>query len=115
MTNNQVQKVLGQEISKSKKMIELYLGGLEIKTISELMGTRYNFVYNVVSNHCNMNGLKINTNKKDGDSKKELIIKMFQEGKSNKEISIDLKTNYNYVFNTIKSYKQSITPEVQEG
>lgn len=99
-----IQKIVADEkLSKSKKMIAIYLLGVEIKEVAILMGTRYNFVYNVVSNHCNVTGIKLETTKKEG--KKDLIVAMYLEGKSNKEISIDLKTNYNYVFNTIKEYK----------
>lgn len=91
------------ELSKSKKMLELFKLGLSIKEISQLMNVRYNFVYNVVSNFCNVNGIKLETTKKEG--KKEKIVALHLEGKSNKEISIELKTNYNYVFNVIKEYK----------
>lgn len=99
-----VRKIVADEmLSKSKKMIALYSLEIEIKDIAVIMNVRYNFVYNVVSNFCNVNNIKIATVKKEG--KKEKIIAMFLEGKSNKEISIDLATNYNYVFNTIKDFK----------
>jgi transposase len=99
-----IQKIVTDEsLSKSKKMIAIYLLGVEIKDVAVIMNVRYNFVYNVVSNHCNVTGTKIVTTKKEG--KNDLIVAMYLEGKSNKEISIDLKTNYNYVFNTIKQYK----------
>lgn len=98
-----------EKTSKSKKMIAMFDLGLEVKDISEVMTkfegalVRYNFVYNVVSNYCNMNGIKHETS--DKENKKDQIIAMWLVGASNKEISIDLKANYNYVFNTIKSYK----------
>lgn len=99
-----IKKVVSDEtLSKSKKMVELYKLGLEIKEIATIMEVRYNFVYNVVSNYANMNGLKLETTKKEG--KKEKIIALFLEGKSNKEIAIELQTNYNYVFNTLKEFK----------
>lgn len=97
------------ELSKSKKMIAMFDLGLETKDIAEIMTAaegkmvRYNFVYNVISNHCNINGIKREETEKTG--KKDLIIAMYLAGKSNKEISIELKTNYNYVFNTIKQFK----------
>lgn len=110
ITEKQINKVLQGEGSKSSKMKTLFESGMEIKEISVLMDVRYNFVYNVVSNHINMNGLEVEKNNKS--SKKDEIIKLFLENKTNKEISIELKTNYNYVFNTIKQYKNSL---VQEG
>ena len=102
MTNKEINKVLESNESKSKKMITLYNEGLEIKEIATLMEVRYNFVYNVISNHCRMNDLELRTNKDNGNSKKALIIAMMQEGKSNTEIAKELKTNYNYVYKITK-------------
>ena len=107
MTKKEITKVLESDVSKSKKMIELYNGGLEIKEISVLMNVRYNFVYNVVSNMCRMNDVELRTNKDNENSKKSLIIKLFNEGKSNTEISKELKTNYNYVYKITKEFLQS--------
>jgi transposase-like protein len=95
--------VMDESISKSGKMKLLFDMGMEVKEIATVMGVRYNFVYNVVSNYCNMNGIAVETQKKE--SKKDQIIELYLSGKTNKEISIELKSNYNYVFNTIKSYK----------
>ena len=95
--------VVDESMSKSGKMKLLFDMGLEVKEIATVMGVRYNFVYNVVSNYCNMNGIQVETQKKE--SKKDDIIRLYKDGKTNKEISIELKTNYNYVFNTIKAYK----------
>lgn len=103
--SSKVIKILENEsISKSQKMKELFNLGFEVKEISTLMNVRYNFVYNVISNYVHMNNLETVSTKKEG--KKDKIIQMYLEGKSNKEISIELKTNYNYVFNVLKKYKQ---------
>lgn len=115
VTEEGIMSILNSEMSKSKKMIALFDLGLETKEISDVMTkhegklVRYNFVYNVLSNHCNINSVPVETSEKTG--KKDQIITMFLTGKSNKEISIELKTNYNYVFNTIKTYKKE-HPEV---
>lgn len=104
MTKVQVTKLLNDEtLSKSNKMKTLFLNGHTIKGIAELMNVRYNFVYNVVSNMINVDGLEVESTKQD--SKKDKIIEMFLAGNSNKEIQIELKANYNYVYNTIKKYK----------
>lgn len=103
MTKTQISKILSGDTSKSKKMVELYNGGLEIKQIAELMDVRYNFVYNVVSNYCRMNEVELRTNKDNSNSKKVQIEKLFREGKSNTEIASELKTNYNYVYKITKS------------
>lgn len=106
LTEVAVKKLLADETkSKSNKMVELFLNGYDVKEIATLMNVRYNFVYNVTSNYCNVNGIKLESTKKEG--KKELIIAMHKEGKTPKEISIELKTNINYVYNTIKEVKNN--------
>jgi len=104
MSQAKVNQILNDETSKSKKMVALFELGLEVKEIANILNVRYNFVYNVVSNYCNVNQIQTVTNKKEG--KKEKIVALFEEGKSLKEISIELKTNYNYVFNVVKEYKK---------
>lgn len=100
--NKEIKTILNSETSKSKKMIALYDANLEIKEIAALLEVRYNFVYNVISNHCRMNDLELRTNISAGNSKKQLIIDLFNSGKSNTEIAKELKTNYNYVYKITK-------------
>lgn len=111
--NAAIEKILTSEMSKSKKMIALYEMNVAIKEIASIMNVRYNFVYNVVSNFCNVTGKKIATNNSNETSKKDVIIEMYVAGKSNKEISVDLKTNYNYVFNVIKQFKATNNSNVE--
>lgn len=106
VTKAMINKVVGDEsLSKSAKMKALFDLGMTVKDIAVTLNVRYNFVYNVISNHVNVNGIQVERTVKTG--KKEQIIELFQAGKSNKEISIELKTNYNYVYNTIKAFKAS--------
>lgn len=106
VTKAQVAAVVKQEeVSKSARMKQLFDLGLSVKEIAEAMGVRYNFAYNVVSNYCMQEGIEIEKQKRGG--KKEEIIKLYKEGKSNKEIAIELKTNYNYVYNVLKPIKQA--------
>jgi transposase len=111
VTRAMINKVVAGEGSKSGKMKELFDLGLEVKEIAKVMDVRYNFVYNVVSNYAAMNGLETATTKKAG--KKEAIIELYKQGKTNKEISIELKTNYNYVFNVLKQVKQDAKGEAK--
>ena len=104
MTKAEIRKILEQEISKSQKMIQLYNGGLEIKEIANVMGVRYNFVYNVVSNYCRMNDLQMRVVQKE--NKKATIIQLIEAGKSNVEISAETKCCYNYVFSVRKAYEK---------
>ena len=103
MKQNEIQNIIKNAASKSKAMIELYNEGLEIKQIAQAMDVRYNFVYNVISNHCRMNDVELRTNKTSESSKKVLIEQLFKEGKSNTEIAKELKTNYNYVYKITKA------------
>ena len=103
MKQNEIQTIINNATSKSKAMIELYNGGLDIKQIAQAMDVRYNFVYNVISNHCRMNDIELRTNQSSKSSKKVLIEQLFKEGKSNTEIAKELKTNYNYVYKITKA------------
>ena len=103
MEKTMVKKVLSQEISKSQKMIQLYEGGLEVSEVAKEMGVRYNFVYNVVSNYCRMNGKEMRVVQKE--NKKGKIIELIKKGKSNVEISAELRCSYNYVFGIRKVYE----------
>lgn len=103
MTKSKIEAVVKGNGSKSQKMIVLYNEGLEIKEIAAIMGTRYNFVYNVVSNKCRIDGVELRTQKRgDGSSKKDQVIAMLKEGKTCTEISAELKTNVNYVYKVRK-------------
>ena len=108
MKQNEIQTIINNATSKSKAMIELYNEGLDIKQITQAMDVRYNFVYNVISNHCRMNGIELRTNKGNENSKKVMIEKLFKEGKTNVEISKELKTNYNYVYKITKQLIQEM-------
>ena len=108
MKQNEIQKIINNGTSKSKTMVELYNQGLEIKEISKIMDVRYNFVYNVISNYCRMNDIELRTNKGNENSKKVMIEKLFKEGKTNVEISKELKTNYNYVYKITKQLIQEM-------
>ena len=108
MKQNEIQTIINNATSKSKAMIELYNGGLDIKQIAQAMDVRYNFVYNVISNHCRMNDIELRTNKGNENSKKVMIEKLFKEGKTNVEISKELKTNYNYVYKITKQLIQDM-------
>lgn len=67
------------------------------------MDVRYNFVYNVISNYCVVEGIEVE--KKASTGKKDIIIGLHKEGKTKKEISVELKTNYNYIYQVIKKYE----------
>lgn len=114
LTKAQVLKVVTDEgMSKSAKMKALFDGGMELKVIAEALEVRYNFVYNVISNYVTINGLEVEKNVKAG--KKDEIIRLHQEGKTNKEISVELKTNYNYVHQVVKAYKATLSEATPEA
>lgn len=104
MKNEKIQKILNSEGSKSKKMLAMYNEGMEIGEIAKLMGVRYNFVYNVVSNDCRKAGTEVRVTKKQGTVKAS-IEALITEGKTNTEISKELAVNYNYVFKVRKEFE----------
>ena len=109
LTKETINKILNDTtLSKSKKFIKLYNDGMEIKEIASLCNVRYNFVYNVISNHCRMNDIELRTNKGNENSKKVMIEELFKQGKTNVEISKELKTNYNYVYKITKRLIQGM-------
>ena len=91
--------VKNESISKSKKIIELFNGGLECKEISLLLGIRYNFSYNVIFNYCNVNKVEkeVSERKRNNGEVKNKIIDMYNNGSSKVEICKILCLNYNYV------------------
>lgn len=98
--------ISNEEVSKSSKIKDLFLLGLTIKDISKKLDIRYQFVYNVVTNFVNTSGIEVVTEERT--SKKGTIIELYLQGRTNKEISIELKVNYNYVFKVLKDYKLSL-------
>jgi galactitol-specific phosphotransferase system IIB component len=101
LSREEIKKILVSEISKSEKMKKLFMGGLDVKSISEMMNVRYNFVYNVVSNMIRVNDMEKEVVKEVKENKKDEIIKLLKEGKSNIEICKKLKCNYNYVWKVV--------------
>lgn len=107
--NKAIEAIKASEASKSSKMKELFALGLDIKEIANIMQVRYNFVYNVISNLVITTGLEVENEVKT--TKKDLIKELFLQGKSNKEIAIELKTNYNYVYKLVKEIKLELENE----
>lgn len=99
------------QLSKSGKMKGLFNLGLEVKEIATLLGVRYNFVYNVVSNLVIVEGLQTETSMKD--SKKDVVWGLLDQGKTVKEIAVDLKTSYNYVHKLKKEWEAKAVAEVE--
>lgn len=104
MKKEEIMAIVNGEGSKSKKMLALYNEGMDIGEIAKLLGVRYNFVYNVVSNHCHKEGTEVRVTRKQGNVK-QAIIQLIEEGKTNTEIQKELGTNYNYVFKVRKEYE----------
>ena len=110
--DKKVEGILASTDSKSSKMKQLFQLGLEVKEIATMMEVRYNFVYNVISNQIIVEGLEVETNK--SESKKDLVRELFTQGKSTKEIAIELKTNYNYIYKLVKEIKVEIEKSKEE-
>ena len=104
--------IKNESLSKSSKIKTLFEAGLTIKEIASLLDIRYNFAYNVISNYIITNDIEII--KEEKTNKKQIVIDMFNKGMSNKEIAIELKTNYNYVYKIVKEYKATLQVSVNE-
>lgn len=102
-----------EDLNKSDKMKQLFDAGLHVKDIATLMSVRYNFVYNVISNYCIRQGIKMPSATKEGANKREIITEMHLAGKTNKEIAVELRANTTYVHSVIKAYKKS--QEIMDG
>lgn len=108
-----VEEVMGKEgVSKSGKMKELFNLGLEVKDIALMLGVRYNFVYNVVSNMVIIEGIEVESNRKA--SKKDAVWGLLDQGKTVKEIAIELKTNYNYIYKLKKEWEVEVIKETEK-
>lgn len=99
-------------MSKSGKMKELFNLGLEVKEIAVMLGVRYNFVYNVVSNMVIVDGVQVESSKTE--SKKDKVWELLDQGKTVKEIAVELKTNYNYIYKLKKEWEAKAVAEVAE-
>lgn len=111
--SKQMELIMGNEtLSKSGKMKELFRLGLEVKQIASLMGVRYNFVYNVVSNMVIIEGIQVENVKTE--SKKGKVWELLDSGKSVKEIAIELRTNTQYIYKLSKEWKENAVKEVEK-
>lgn len=104
--------IKNESLSKSSKIKTLFEAGLTIKEIASLLDIRYNFAYNVISNYIITNDVEVIKEVKT--NKKQIVIDMFNKGMSNKEIAVELKTNYNYVYKIVKEYKATLQVSVNE-
>lgn len=112
VVDKKVEAIMGDEkMSKSGKMKELFNLGLEVKEIATMLGVRYNFVYNVVSNMVIVEGVQVESSKKE--SKKDKVWELLDQGKTVKEIAVELKTNYNYIYKLKKEWEAKAVEEVQ--
>lgn len=101
-----------ENLSKSSKMRRLFDMGLDVKEIAEVMAVRYNFVYNVVSNYVNIEGIEVEKSGRGGN--RDQIIAMYLDGKTNKEISRALRLHMNYVYKVIKDFVREQRKKVLE-
>lgn len=116
-----VEKVLGtkavdkivkdEALSKSAKVKALFDGGMEVKEIAATVGIRYNFAYNVISNYIIVNEIEVEQERKA--SKKDAVWALLDAGKTAKEIAVELKTNYNYVYKLRKEWLAQAVAEVE--
>lgn len=95
-----VVEIVKSDGSKSSKMKKLYGMDVEVNEICVLMGVRYNFVYNVVSNE--FGGIR----KVKSESMSDKFRKEFENGKSVKDVYKLFNVNYNWVYGVYRKWKK---------
>lgn len=90
-----------ENVSKSEKIRNMFLGGLDVKTISKVLDIRYNFAYNVLSNFININGIAVDKTERDG-SGRAAVVAALATGASLADVSKQTKVNYNQVWKIAK-------------
>jgi hypothetical protein len=113
LSEDQVKELLAQDISKSAKVKVLFDHGFEVKDIANLLKIRYNFAYNVIQNYVVVNGIAVETAKKE--TKKDAVYALFEQGKTLGEVSKELKMNYNYVWKLHKEWERAAAAEVEQA
>lgn len=103
--NKEVELILSNENSKASKIRDLFDLGFEIKEISNITGIRYQMCYNNVSNYILKN--RIEVVKEERVSKKDIVINMYDNGSSLKDIAFEIRSSYNYVWKIVNEYKLS--------
>jgi transposase-like protein len=107
LENKDIKAIMADEkMSKSEKVRRLFLGGMDVKEIAEVLNIRYNFAYNVLSNYVNINDIPVEKTQKE--SKRDDIVKLLDEGKTLADISRITKTNYNYIWKISKEHKDEV-------
>lgn len=92
--------VADTKVSKSEKIRQVFDSGFTINQIKDIVGVRYNFVYNVVQNHVIMNDIEME--KTARHSKRDDIVELLEQGKTLVEVAREIKANYNYVWKIAK-------------
>jgi hypothetical protein len=95
------------KLSKSEKMRELFELGLEISLISELLGVRYNFVYNVITTYTRMKNIEVNQ-PNDKEDIRYKIVHLFMRGYSNVDISKELRISYDLITQTLVAHQKEM-------
>ena len=89
-----------KEIKKSEAIRELFKAGVDVKSIADILEIRYQHAYNTIQNAIykgEIDQSKIEVNVRTAD-KKIKITELLAEGKTPKEIAIELKSNINYIY-----------------
>lgn len=90
-----------ENVSKSEKVRQMFIGGIDVKTIAKELNIRYNFAYNVLSNYININGVEVEKSERDG-SGRAAVIEALKTHDSLAEVSKVTKVNYNQVWKIAK-------------
>lgn len=108
------EEIMNLKISKSSKMKKMFCKGMEVGEISKIVGTRYNFVYNVVSNWVTMEEIEVVGGSNGKGGKKKEIMECLDKGMEVKEICRSLKCNMNYIYKIKKEWEKKEVVDVKK-
>jgi hypothetical protein len=98
------------QVSKSAQIRRLLDDGKTISEVADIVGVRYNFVYNVASRHMD----KLPTRQQEGKSQSARIREMLDEGKTVTEIKKALGLDYNFVYGVKTAYDRKKAQQSKE-
>jgi len=87
-------------MNKSQRIRALLDEGKSISEVAEIVGVRYNFVYNVASRYMD----DLPTQSQQGESKSQQIRDLLDAGKTVTEIKKALGLDYNFVYGVKRQY-----------
>ena len=105
------------DVNKSQRMRDYFNehdGEVSISEVEDEVGIRYQFAYQVLRRHCRKNDIELPTTQNNGETKKDRMIEMWEDGLSISEVAKEVDTNYSYAWSTIDEHRKDKKQEDNE-